>query len=262
MATTNYIFNRRAPDTRVVPTHSRDIESLWRQFGRVRGEHYVYRVLSDDHSRGILTVYLKNANYRDTQALLQDIRAYEAAHLAPHGIHLDFGGDVAVSQTLIRSIVQTQVGSLLFSLLGVLLVSILFNRSWRLGLLTVLPCTFAILLNFGFMGWAGMPLGVATSMFAGMILGIGVDFAIHLLDRYRRLRAAGLGINEAMGTAASLAGRPILIDAVAVGLGFGVLMISRVPANARLGTLALLCVAVCVLATLALLPSLIVSRRR
>jgi hypothetical protein len=228
----------------------------------VRGEHYVLRVLSDDHSRGILTVYLKNANYQDTRSLLEDIRAYETAHLAPHGIHLDFGGDVAVSQTLIRSIVQTQVGSLLFSLLGVLVVSILFNRSWRLGFFTILPCAFAILLNFGFMGWSGMPLGVATSMFAGMILGIGVDFAIHLLDRYRRLRADGAEVRQAMAAAVALAGRPIALDALAVGLGFGVLMISRVPANARLGTLAVLCVAVCVLATLALLPSLLVSRRR
>lgn len=53
-----------------------------------------------------------------------------------------------------------------------------FSRSLRWGVYCVLPSALAVVINFAVMGWFGIPLGVATSMFAGMMLGIGVDFAI------------------------------------------------------------------------------------
>jgi predicted RND superfamily exporter protein len=162
IATAFFILHGRDPSKRIIPAESKQIAAQWLHFGTVRGEHHVHRVISDDHSRGVLSVYLKNANYQDTQALLRAIRNYEAQHLTPIGIHLSFGGDVAVSQSLIGAIVETQIRSLLFSLIGILLVSILLTRSWRLGTLTILPCSFAIHLNFGFMGWSGKPLGEET----------------------------------------------------------------------------------------------------
>jgi len=80
-----------------------------------------------------------------------------------------------------------------------------------------------------------------------MTLGVGVDFAIHLLARCERVPLA-----EALaGT-----GTAVLIDALAVGLGFGVLILSQVPANARLGGLLMTSVSGCLLATFLLVPAL------
>ena len=257
IATTNYIMMRRSPEARRVPEEPRHVPVLWRHYGRVRGEHFVHRVVTDDRSRGLVTVYLKNANYRDTRALMQAIREYEREHLEPQGIRLTFAGDVAVSQALIGAIVQTQTQSILLSLLGILAIGVLFTRSLRYGFFIVLPCSVAVLLNFAFMGWTGMPLGVATSMFAAMILGTGVDFAIHLIERFRRERTAGRDVETALIAAASTCGPPILIDSAAMALGFGILTLSQVPANARLGAIAVLCIVTCLLATLVLLPAVI-----
>ena len=102
-----------------------------------------------------------------------------------------------------------------------------------------------------------MPLGVATSMFAGMTLGIGVDFAIHLLERYRLARRRGLDQAEAVTDAVTITGPAVFIDALAVALGFGILTLSQVPANARLGALVVLSIAGCLAATLLLLPALL-----
>ncbi len=62
----------------------------------------------------------------------------------------------------------------------------------------MLPPAAAVIISFAAMGWAGVPLGVATSMFAGVTIGVGVDFAIHLLARFRRSRDSGLAPNEAV----------------------------------------------------------------
>ena len=80
------------------------------------------------------------------------------------------------------------------------------------------------------------------------------DLYIHLVERFRRARRAGKSPADAIEDAASVSGRAIVIDAIAVCLGFGVLVCSQVPADARLGMLAILCIATCLLVTLVLLP--------
>lgn len=214
-------------------------------------------MVDPEFGQSLVTVYLKNANFVDVRALMDAIRAYEDEHLKANGITLGFAGDVAVSQTLIDAIVETQVLSLLGSLLGILAVTAMLGRSLRWGLLCVLPCGLTVLADFAVMGWIGMPLGVATSMFAGMTLGIGVDFAIHLLERYRLAQKSGLAPQAAITDALTVAAHAIVVDGMAVGLGFGILTLSQVPANARLGALLALSVLCCMATTLLLLPPLL-----
>lgn len=257
VATTNFMSRGLREGTRIVPDTPDEVARAWHHFQRVRGLERARQVVDPDYSRSLVTVFLKNANYVDVRALMELIRDYERRHLAPHGLSLSFAGDVAVSQTVIAAIVSTQRWSLIGSLIGILLVTTLLGRSIRFGVLSVLPCALAVLINFAVMGWTGMPLGVATSMFAGMTLGIGVDYAIHLLERFRFARERGLELPDALVDAVAVTGPAIFIDALAVALGFGILTLSQVPANARLGALLMLSILGCLAATLLLLPALL-----
>ena len=259
ISTLNYTSRARNKQYHVVPDRANRVHWLWRQYGKVRGQHRLREVLDPEHARSLTTVFLTNANYRDTARLMEAIRGYEDQYLAPQGISLGFAGDVAISQTLIQAIVRTQLTSLLLSLAGILAVAALLARSARRGLLCVLPCSLAVLINFAIMGWLGIPIGVATSMFAAMTLGIGVDFAIHLIERRELLIAAGTPEPQATIGAAATTGPAILVHTVAIALGFGVLIFSQVPSNARLGGLIVLSVLNCLLWTF-LLPCLLCRR--
>ncbi len=261
LSTANYMARGLREDSRVVPGNPDRVEWVWGQYKRIRGEDRLRQVVDETHSSSLLTVFLKNANFVDVEKLLTTIRDYEAEHLEPHGISLGFAGDVAVSQTMIGAIVDTQVRSLVVSLVGILLLTAFLGRSLGWGVLCVLPCVIAVMVNFAAMGWTGMPLGVATSMFAGMTLGIGVDFAIHLLERYRAARRKGRDANAAVADALAATGPAVCIDAIAVASGFGVLTLSQVPANARLGSLLVLSILGCLVATLLVLPALLFAFR-
>jgi predicted RND superfamily exporter protein len=115
----------------------------------------------------------------------------------------------------------------------------------------------AVVINFAVMGWLGIPLGVATSKFAGMTLGIGVDFAIHVLEGYGWAQTGRLACAESLGRAMALTGPPVLINTLAVSLGFGGLMLPQVPANARLGLLVVLGLEDWLVAALVILPVLL-----
>jgi predicted RND superfamily exporter protein len=257
LETTNFMARGLREGTRVIPESPEKVQWLWSQYKRIRGPERLRQVVDPDLSHSLVTAFLKNANFVDVQALMDATRVFEAERLEPQGLSIGFAGDVAVSQTLIRAIVETQVLSLIGSLVGILAVTAVLGRSLRWGLLSVLPCAVAVLLNFAVMGWTGMPLGVATSMFAGMTLGIGVDYAIHLLERYRWALRHGLEPAAAVNDAVSMTGPAVFIDALAVALGFGVLTLSQVPANARLGALVVLSILGCLAATLLLLPALL-----
>jgi predicted RND superfamily exporter protein len=254
--TTGYMALGQKEEERRVPDNATRASWLWDQYKRIRGEPKLRQILDAKYSTGLVTIYMKDANFTDTARLMAAIRDYEARHLTPMGIRLDFGGDVAVSQTLIDAIVTTQVRSISGALLGVLLLTVILGRSLMWGVICALPCAMAVLLNFAMMGATGMPLGVATSMFTGMTLGMGVDFAIHIVERFRALRREGVGLHHAVVATIESAGPPVFIDAVAVAMGFGVMMLSQVPANARLGGLVVVSLGTCLFATLLLLPAI------
>ncbi len=265
LRTTHYMSMGLKPEMKKLPPSAEKTEWVWEQYERIRGEDRARQLVSADYSQALTTVYLKDANFVDVEKLLTSLRQYEREHLNPAGLSLDLAGDVAVSQTLIGAIVNTQLVSLAGSFLGIFAVTALLGRSWRMGLVCVVPCGLAVTCNFAAMGWTGVPLGVATSMFAGMTLGVGVDYAIHLSERFRSARVrmvdgdAGTNAGSEVAIVEALAstGPAVCIDAVGVALGFGVLIFSQVPANARLGGLLVLSVLACLAATLLVLPALL-----
>lgn len=253
LKTASFLTTPDRPGSRSLPESPEALHHLWHNYGAVRGTASLRRLVDAEFSQTLVTVFLRHSNYLDTGRLMRAVRAYEARVLHPAGLHLGFAGDVAVSQAMIGALVSSQLRSLGFSLLGIFAVTALFGRSWRWGAACVLPPALAIAANFGILGWAGIPLGIATSLFSSIVLGTGVDYAIHLLARFRR---SGGNWGEALATA----GPAILIDVLSVGLGFAVLLFSSVPANSRFAGLILLSLAVSLAATFTLLPAWVGAR--
>ncbi|MDP7039520.1 MAG: MMPL family transporter, partial [Myxococcota bacterium] len=224
----------------------------------ILGQERRNELMNKANHRALFTLHLKNANFLQTQELLRAVEAYSEKMITPHGVRLRLAGDVAVSQAMIPALVNTQVASLLFSLVCIWLLSLLLQKSLFFSVLVVLPSTLAIWLLYALMGLWGMPLGVATSMFGGISIGLGVDYAVHFLERYRQNLSRGLVLEQAIIEAMASRGMAIVCDALTIGLSFGVLLFSLVPANHALGKVAGLCVLICFLATVTVLPALIV----
>ncbi|MBK8268641.1 MAG: MMPL family transporter [Planctomycetes bacterium] len=261
LSTLNYSALARKEEQRKIPDDAHRIHWLWDQYERLRGKERVRQILDTTSSRCLVSIFLSDANYIRTGRLMQEIRAYEARELAPRGMSIAFAGDIAASQTLIQSIVRTQISSVIGSLIGIFLMIAILNRSIGWGLLAVLPCSLAVAVNFAVMGWLDIPIGVATSMFASMTLGIGVDHAVHLIERFREERSHGANPHDATVRSFALNGLAILTDALAICLGFGVMILSQVPSNARLGLLVIVCDMACVIGTLLILPAIMARRR-
>jgi predicted RND superfamily exporter protein len=214
----------------------------------------------EGYTRTLVTLFLREANYSSVARLKAGLEDFARRRLEPYGVTLRFAGNAAISQAMITAIVNTQVASLALSFLGVFLFGSLHSRSLSWGCLIVVPPLLAVLVAFGLMGVSGIPLGVATSMFASMTMGIGDDYTIHLLARHRHFLQAGLAGEDALVATLRSVGPSIGVDILVVGVGFSTLLLSQVPVNVRLAGLLVLSVVACFVATLLLVPSLIARR--
>ncbi len=116
--------------------------------------------------------------------------------------------------------------SLFLSLAVVGIVVSLLFKNWKAGLVSLVPIGIAVVINFGLMGWAGIRLDIATAIIASITIGIGVDNTIHFLNTFRYHRSAGRDLDDTIRITLSTAGRAIIYTALALILGFAVLVVS------------------------------------
>jgi len=162
---------------------------------------------------------------------------------------------------VVGSIVANQIASIVLALLGVVLVHWLALRSGLAAALLSAPLVAALLTLLGAMGYLEVPLGIATSMFSALALGVGVDFAVHFHHVYGRERGAGAGHHAALCETLRSSGRAIRWNATVLSLGFLVLTLSALKPNHSLGLLLSAAIATCYAMTLLLLPSLLARVR-
>ncbi len=241
LSATRFLVTGRAAGSEEIGADTpAQVRRLWRRMEFARGKHRRQDVADDAMQRGLVTIFLKNANYRQTAGILTQTRAAAAELLAPLGGQVRFGGDVAVSQAAIAANVRGQLASVAFGLVSLFGFLLVVLRRVSAAAFAVVPVLVACAAVLGAMGWTGVPVGIATSMFIAITLGIGVDFPLHLIERIDRERAAGAA--DPVARARAAVGPAIIIDSVVVGTGFGLLALSQVPANAQLGALVALSV--------------------
>lgn len=214
------------------------------------------RYLAESGRSARLTVLLRSGSYRSVGEAVDAVR--ESVRAASRGaVAVTPFGASWRSRVTVGLLVERLVASVALALLLDLVLVSLALGSWRVGVATVLPVAVSVALVFAGLAAAGIPLGIASSMFAAVALGIGVDHAIHLACDFREaLSEIGRGL-PALTRSFARSAPAISTSSAALAGGFSVLAFSVVPPNALLGILLTASVVVSAAATLALSPGLL-----
>ncbi len=154
-------------------------------------------------------------------------------------------------------LVSSQLISLVFAVLLVLLLVTAQFKSLVAGFIGVVPIVLTVCLNFGVMSWLGIALDPATVMIAAVAVGIGIDYTIHFMSRFRREVRAGRDIASALDATLRTTGRAIVINATTVLFGFLVLIWGQLVPMKYFGALMALTMVVSALGAITVLPALI-----
>jgi len=239
----------RLPDT------SRAVAQLLILFEMGGGE-VLRRHATRDFSRAVVTARVKSVGMTGFRDLIGGLEAYLDASL-PSGLDYYVTGTPSIYIRISERLIQSQIVSLGTSLGAVGLIVAVLLGSLVAGLMALVPLIVAISGNFGVMGYAGAYLDVATVMIASLSVGIGVDYAVHFLSRYRRERAAGAAHGDALATTYRTSGRAIVFNAVTLMLGFLVMLLSSFGALVTFGWLITLTMVTTALGALFVLPAVL-----
>lgn len=162
---------------------------------------------------------------------------------------------------LIDSLMFDQWLSFLLAGLGIFGLTTIAFRSLWLGLISLIPNVFPIVLVLGLMGWLGMPINMATAMIASVSMGLTVDSGIHYLSAFQSGRRSGLSFEESLENAQRGVGRALIIANVALVSGFLVLSMSHFIPLVYFGVLVSISMSGGLLGNLVLLPLMMRSGR-
>lgn len=215
------------------------------------------QLVANDAGMTRVRLFATSPNYQRADSLRRHLERVIPPLAAAAGVKWHASGDLPVALEVVRAIVGNQLRSVAWGLAGILLLLWLVYPRGRAAWVAMAPVSAVALALFGAMGYLGLPLGIATSMFAGLAVGVGVDFALHFIYQFRIQKARGEALQPALESTLARTGRAIRWNALVVTLGFLVLTLSRIPPNRNLGLLLAAAVFTCYLATLALMPFLV-----
>ena len=203
-----------------------------------------------------VNIQLRTVGQQDSEQALQAIMAYVKDNF-PKDISVEPNGSMFIEQSLNTLVVQSQLISVAVSFGIVFLILTIYYRSIVAGIIGIIPLMISVALNFGFMGIVGIKLNIGTAMVASFAIGIGIDYTIHYLAAYhheytKRRDERNFLIHTFYGS-----GKAILFNAVSVGAGFAVLILSKFNMLSELGLLIALVMGTSSFASLTILPTIL-----
>lgn len=232
----NKVMNEDQSNFYVVPESSPMVAQYLLLYEMSGDPQNLSKVVNYDYNRTNITLQLKGDDSKTINAALEIIEKYRP-QFEKQGIELNYAGSGYKALVFSDLILEGQIISILISFLMVLILLILMFKSVKAGLIGSIPIIITALISFGVMGLFDIPLSTTTALLSSIAIGIGIDYAIHFIENYKKgietLTTRHAAIHQTM----NYTGRAILFNAVVVIAGFLVLLFSVFPPNRILGAL-------------------------
>jgi uncharacterized protein len=176
---------------------------------------------------------------------------------AAKALRADLTGAPALAVDELASLqVSSRITSVL-STAGILLLLMLTFRSLRHVIVMLLPLLAGMLVTLGFVELVYDGLNLVTSSFMSVLLGLGIEFGVHLMHRYGEARVAGEDVRPALSVALLADGPAVALGALTTATAFLTTTTTEFRAFAELGVITAVGLALTLVCTLLLFPALL-----
>ena len=194
------------------------------------------KVVDYDYRRANLQVNLKNDDARLISAVIDKIESYQRTSSLSE-LEIDYAGSAYTNRVFARLILEGQIKSLVLSIIIVIILLALLFKSFTAGMFGSLPIVITAAVNFGIMGYLNISLNTTTALISSIAVGMGIDYSIHLLSKYKKYGEKNSDPQIAAENTMKSSGKAIIFNALVVITGFLVLHFSSFPPNRELGYL-------------------------
>lgn len=215
-----------------------------------------YISIEHDEARIALRILDSTPGLR-REALLHSIEQGLQQEVGLEPAEYEIAGLLVLYNNMLQSLYSSQIASLGWAMLGVMLTLWVLFRSFKAAVIGVIPNIVAACGVLGFMGWAGIPLDMMTIMVASLTIGIAVEDCIHYLYRYGvEFQHFRDGLKTMYHCHANIA-KAGFYTTLTVCCGFSILVLSNFVPSIIFGILTTVAMTVAILGALTLMPKLI-----
>jgi predicted RND superfamily exporter protein len=257
VARMNRAMNGDDPKFATIPD-SKELVSQYLLLYAMSGDQGDFNVYVDPGYRNaVIQAFVKTDSSAHVAALERELTPF--VHQAfPPDVRVRLAGSITTPTAMSDMIVSGKIQNIASIALVVFVIGSLMFRSVAAGLLLLVPLAMAGLVNFGLMGFTGIPLQIATATVAALAIGVGADYAIYFTYRLRDEIRAGYSLDDAVRRTYATAGKATLYVATAVGGGYATLIFSYgFNIHLWLGIMIALAMIVSALSALTLYPALL-----
>ncbi len=189
-----------------------------------------------DYQQARIIVRTRAMASNNIMTLSQRIENYLNEQIPSHLQARLTGNTWLVAKTM-DDVVIGQVTSIAMAFAFIYFILVYLFRSFRLGVLALLPNVIPVLLYFGILSASSIDLNVTTGLIACIVFGIAVDDTIHLMVRYKQARMREANTLESVTYSLTTVGRPVTYTTSILCCGFLCLIFSEMLTQMEFGVL-------------------------
>lgn len=219
-------------------------------------------IVNDEHSKTIVLVSLPvGMGMQDIQKTIDELNHIASTtNLPNNGKVSQLAGQDSVYVSVNVKLSNEQVRSMVIALLLVLAVLIVIFNSSIYGFLTMIPVAFVLIWEPGFLVSTDIALSPITITIASIMIGIGIDYGIHITHRVREELANGLSKKDATKTAIEKTGLSLVEAALTTIFGMASIFFIGIPALSEFVIVIIFMTAMSCIAAALILPAFYENR--
>jgi hydrophobe/amphiphile efflux-3 (HAE3) family protein len=207
-------------------------------------------------SKTIILVYVPfGIDMVETEKMVNKINQISSKTIIPHnGYASQITGQDAINVAINKKLTDEQTRSMIIALLLVLAALILIFNSSIYGFLTMIPVAFVLMWEPGFLVVFNIPLSVLTISIASIMIGIGIDYGVHITHRVKEEMYKGLSKSESTKIAIQKTGFSLVEAACTTIAGISAIFVTNIEGLQQFALLIILMTGFSCIAAALILP--------
>ena len=179
-----------------------------------------------------------------------------------YGVTAGLTGSIVLGRDEYKAFTSDSWTVSILALIGIFILFVISFRMWVSPLLAILTVIMGVTWAMGFSSFLVEYLSMMTAMMSVILIGLGIDFSVHIISGYTEKRNQGLDVQISMQETLLRFGPGIMTGGITTGLAFLTLMISETVGMQEMGLMAGVGIIFTMLATIIILPTMLVIRER
>ena len=206
-----------------IPEEREKVNNLFTMYSMSGNPEDFSNLVDYEYTTAIITAFSSVMSTEEVFSFVNNVSEYVRDNSFSR-VRVDVTGMIVVIRDMVIMVIQSSFLSIFISLILIGTIISFFFKSFLWGMIAVLPLTGAVILNFGLMGHFDITLNHVTAILSSIIIGVGVDFAIHFISQFRYLSKTSSKSTISKNVIHDV-GYPIILDAGS-NMGFGALLFS------------------------------------